>query len=275
MDANVKKLNCISFDIFRSLGMPDIRVMKPEEIFRKTADLKNADWILFPPYGLLNLMAYAFHKSVFPSLNTYHLGFDKVQMTRSFMVRFPEQTPETLIMPAGDNSLEMILDRMRFPFVAKEVRNARGKGVFLIRERKELQDYINKNETLYIQEYLDIRRDLRVVWVADRVVLAYWRTAPPGGFLNNVAAGGSIDYGDIPEQALQLVGEVCRSLNINYAGFDIAEVNGHFYLLEYNLFFGTQALGEKKIQLGPIIHQYLLEQSRTVTPLKPLLPKAV
>ena len=275
MDGQTKIPNLISFDIFRTLGMPNTQIIKPEDIFRKAADLKHADWVLFPPHHLVNLMAFAFQRSVFPSINTYHLGFDKIQMTRAFMVRFPENTPHTMILPKQDHAMERIPDQMTFPFVVKEVRNSQGKGVFLVKNRSEFMAYAKENEILYAQEYLDIHRDLRVVWVGNKVVLAYWRVAAPGGFLNNVAAGGTIDYDNIPEEAIRLVTQVCRTLNIDYAGFDVAESDGHYYLLEYNLFFGTQALNDKKIPLPSIIYQYLLEQTNNITPRNPVLPLAV
>jgi ribosomal protein S6--L-glutamate ligase len=276
MDDSQKKLKLVSFDIYRSLGMPNTRYVKPEDIFQKSSDLRDADWILFPPHSLVNLIAFAFQKPIFPSISTYHLGFDKIQMTRAFLARFPEHTPRTLIGPAQEFYIEKILDEMSFPFIVKENRNAQGKGVFLVKNRSDFMTYARQNEVLYVQEYLEIQRDLRVVWVGDRVVLAYWRIAAPGALLNNLAAGGTIDYDNIPLRAVQLVSQICRNLHINYAGFDIAEISGHYYLLEYNLFFGMQALNEKKITLTPLIYNYLVRQAAdNLTPRKPVLPKAV
>jgi ribosomal protein S6--L-glutamate ligase len=271
-----KKLKLVSFDIFRSLGMPNTEYMKPEDIFQKTSILKNADYVLFPPHSLVNLVTCAFQKSIFPSVNTYHLGYDKIQMTHAFRVCFPEHTPRTLIYPRSDIYVDLILDQMAFPFVVKEVRNAQGKGIFLIHNRNEFLAYAKNNEMLYAQEYLEIDRDLRVVWVGDQTILAYWRIAPQGGFLNNVAAGGRIDYSGIPDEAIRLVSRVCRTLKINHAGFDVAEVNGHYYLFEYNLFFGTQALDEKMIPLTSMIYTYLITQtSENSTPEHPFSHAAI
>lgn len=274
--SDTKKLNLITFDIFRSLNIPGIRNLKPEDIFQKRLDIQQSDWILFPPHTFVNLMVYGFRKPVFPTINTYHLGYDKIQMIHAFMAQFPDNTPRTIIHPNEEHYQKRVLDQMAFPFVAKEIRNSRGRGVFLIENRKDFNDYILKNETLYIQEYLDIKRDLRIIWVGDRVVLSYWRTAATGNFLNNVAAGGSIDFTDIPQGAIELVSNVCRTLNINYAGFDVAEVNGYFYLLEYNLFFGTQALSDQKIMLGPVIYEYLRKHTQKKDdPQTPVLPLAM
>ncbi len=249
--------------------------MKPEEIFKYSQLIENADWILFPSYRLVNLMAYVFKKPIFPNLSTYYLGFDKIEMTRAFLIRFPRHTPHTIICSNEDHNIEMILDTMPLPFVAKEIRNSQGKGTCLIQNRKDLKRFADQNDMLYIQEKLDIDRDLRIVWAGDRIVTAYWRIAPYGGFLNNLSAGGSIHFNDIPEEALLLIQSVCQTLNINYAGFDIAISEGHCYLLEYNLFFGTQALNEKKIPLNTIIYQYLLNQIiKNIPPQNPIIPRA-
>ena len=276
MDEAGKTIRCVSFDIFRSLGIPDTLHVKPESVFQRMPDLKTVDWILFPPYNLVNLMAYALRKQIFPSISTYHLGFDKIQLTRALMARFPEQAPQTLICSPDTTGREQILDQMVFPFVMKAPRNSQGRGVSLIRNKRDFMDFADRQEILYAQEYLDIRRDLRVVRVSNKTVLAYWRAGAEGQFLNNVAAGGTIDYSGIPDKAIDLVAEISRELDINYAGFDVAEVDGRFYVLEYNLFFGTQALNEKKIALAPVIYQYLLEQSQNrIKPTEPLLPLAM
>lgn len=255
-------LRLITFDLFRSFGIPKVIAMKPEEVFSRRDEIVQADWILFSPYSLVNIMAYVFQKPVFPSISTYHLGFDKVQMTRAFLARFPEHTPHTEILPATPASIASILERFSFPFIAKEIRNARGQGTFLIQDRRAWMEYASQNDMLYVQEYLPIDRDLRVIWVADRVVLAYWRIAGAGSYLTNVAAGGEIRFEDIPESALVLVEAVARSFGIDYAGFDVALVDGHPYLFEFNLFFGTQALTMRHINIGTLIYQYLQEKNR-------------
>ena len=62
--------------------------------------------------------------------------------------------------------------------------------------------YVDNNEVLYIQEKLPIDRDLRIVYVGDRVVASYWRIAAEGSFHNNIAKGGSYDFGNIPSGAV-------------------------------------------------------------------------
>jgi ribosomal protein S6--L-glutamate ligase len=103
---------------------------------------------------------------------------------------------------------------------------------------------------LYLQEYLPIRRDLRVVWVGRQVIAAYWRVGAEAAFHNNVARGGSVDFDNVPAEALALVARVATELGVDHAGFDVAEVDGHYYLLEFNTLFGNEALNRRGISLA-------------------------
>lgn len=254
-------MRLLSFDPLRSLGVPGARPVKPTDWFRRRAEILESDWLLFPEYWQVNALVYAWKKRIFPSVSTYHLGHDKVQMTRAFEAACPQHVPLTLILPATERSAEEVLDTLSFPFVAKEVRSSMGQGVHRIDSRSDFKRYAAANEVLYVQEYLPIRRDLRVVWVGDQVLSAYWRQAPPGGFHNNVSRGGAVSFEEIPENALELVQRVATALGIDHAGFDIAVVEGHGYLLEFNLLFGTQALNSRGIAIGPVILDYIRRQA--------------
>lgn len=254
-------MRLISFDPFRSLGMPGVNYIKAELVFAQRELIDAADWLIFPEYWQVNFLVYAFKKRIFPSINTYHLGHDKIEMTRAFQALVPRHVPDTKILACTPFHCEEILDTWVFPFVAKEARSSMGQGVFLIEHRHDFSRYAKANSILYLQEYLPITRDLRVVYIGDRVITAYWRQAPIQGFHNNVAQGGTLSYADIPTQALQLVDKVAKGLGINHAGFDIAEVDGQYYLLEFNTLFGNLGLTEQGIDSGAIIMDYLRRQT--------------
>ncbi|AZR74172.1 alpha-L-glutamate ligase [Anoxybacter fermentans] len=268
-------MRLVSFNPYRSIGVPGVRYIKPEMVFKHREEIAEADWILFPEYWQVNFLVYGLKKRIFPNINTYHLGHDKVEMTRAFWAVCPENTPYTQILASTDANIEQVLDEFTFPFVTKEVRNSMGRGVFLIENKKDFLEYAQKNSILYVQEYLPIDRDLRIVYLGDKVITAYWRIGAEGQFHNNVSRGGSISFDDIPEEAIRLVEKVARKLGINHAGFDVAEVDGHYYFLEFNHMFGNQALLEKKIPVGRLIYEYL--QSQSIPPRepdKPLIPRA-
>ncbi len=250
-------MHLITFNPFRCLDIPGTQYLKPERFYFHIEELRQADWILFPEYWQVNALHYGLHRRIFPSIASYHLGHDKVEMTRALWSVAPAHVPQTLILASTEGVVEYVLEQFALPLVAKEARNSMGRGVFLIESRAALREYAARVETLYVQEYLPITRDLRVVWVGNRVICAYWREGAEGAFHNNVAQGGQLCFEGIPTEALDLVTRVARELGIDHAGFDLAEVDGHFYFLEFNVLFGNMGLRELGITTGAAIMEHL------------------
>jgi ribosomal protein S6--L-glutamate ligase len=145
---------------------------------------------------------------------------------------------------------------MGFPMIAKLPRSARGEHVALITGRQQLMQWLATCEVLYLQEYLPCERDLRVVWVGDRVVTAYWRVGGDG-LHHNLARGAVVDATGVPAAALELVARVASHLGIDHAGFDLLEIGGHCYILELNVLFGFEGINQLGVDLAPVIVDYL------------------
>lgn len=235
-------MHLVSFDVFRTLGFPNTRTLKPEHFFRYQAELAGADWVLFPEHWQLNALIYGMGCRVFPSQASYLIGHNKIEMTRAFQAIVPENIPTTHILANTPANAERLWQEMLLPFVAKQAKSSMGEGVWLIEEREQWLTYLEKVDTLYVQEWLPINRDIRVVVVGDQVLAAYWRLQSDYSFHNNVARGGSVDYSPVPGPALELALRVARTLSVDHAGFDIAMVGDRPYLLEFNRLFGNQGI---------------------------------
>lgn len=255
-------MRLVTFDPFRTLGIPGVRYIKPELYREHLAEILAADWLLFPEYWQVNALIYAHRKRIFPSPAAYHLGHDKVEMTRVLEARWPEHIPATMIRPGTPRDAEEILERLGLPLVAKDIRSSEGRGVTLITDESQWHDYCAHRTVLYAQEYLPIDRDLRVVVIGRDVVASYWRLQPEGGFLNNVAAGGTMAFHAPPPAAVRLVTRIARALRIDHAGFDVAMVGGRPYVLEFNRLFGNAGLREQGIRPAALIYQDLLRRTR-------------
>lgn len=261
-------MKLITFDPFRTLGLPRVHYIKPERAAAQRDQLFDADWLLFPAYWQLHGLHYVVRRPIFPSLASYHLGHDKVEMTRALSLACPQHIPETEILPADATGVSRVLDTWRFPFVAKRVRSSQGEGVFLIENRQQFQHYAAHNDVLYIQKLLPIVRDLRVVVVGREAVAAYWREG--SSFHNNVARGARVRTDlPVPPEALAVVLELAGRLAIDYAGFDVAWVDGHPYVLEFNRLFGNRGIPDLPRRIGEAMHRYLLDGAEPSSPLSP------
>lgn len=263
----------ITFNPFRTLGIPNISYVKPENMFREIDKIKKADYLLFPEYWQVNSLVYGLKKRIFPSISTYHLGHNKIETTRVLQCTFPENVPYTRILNKDLTTIEDIEEEFGYPLVAKEIKNSMGRGVFLVEDRQALKAYFDNNESLYIQERLPIDRDLRVVFVGDSVIGAYWRIAKEGSFHNNIAKGASYDYDNIPVEAIKLVEDVARHLGVNHGGFDVAVVNDRLYILEYNVMFGNEGLRNLGINVEKYIYEYIIKDD-DFKPKNPTWPRA-
>ena len=245
----------VSLDPLRGLHLTSCQV-KPQDWLRQKATLEAADVVLFPQSWQVNVLHHVLRKALFPNVASYRLGWDKVEMTRAFEFAVPEAVPPTLILPANPVAAEEAADTLGFPLVVKHPRHSMGRGVELIEDMSQLLRWTDNANLLYAQAYLENDGDVRVVWVGREVVAAYWRRNP-GSFHNNVARGGQVDFSSIPQNALELVERTALRLGIDHAGFDVILVDGHPFLLEFNVLFGNEALNQAGISLTAPILRYL------------------
>jgi ribosomal protein S6--L-glutamate ligase len=272
-------MNLISFDPLRTLSLPGVSTIKPGHFFKAVDRIKSADWILFPEYWQVNALVFGLKRRIFPSLASYLLGHDKVEMTRGFLSVAPFHVPETLILSMSPENADAAWDQMTLPFVAKIPRSSMGSGVFIIDTRRDWKHYLEQTPVIYAQEYLPIDRDLRIVSVGCRIMGGFWRLQSDRGFHNNLSQGGQIDFSPIPPAAEALVTHLARELSINHGGFDIAMVGDHPYVLEFNRLFGSNSLNLFRGKISRAIMDVLTAETDIQgpnTPFTPLptLPKA-
>ncbi|GAA0344690.1 hypothetical protein GCM10008967_38860 [Bacillus carboniphilus] len=254
----------VTFNPYRTIGIQDVTYIKPENMYRELDTVLEADVVLFPEYWQVNTLVYGLKKRIFPSIETYQIGHTKVEQTRVFQGIFPEHVPYTLIKGSAADIDRDIFDEMPVPFIAKEIRNSMGQGVHLIHDKQDFLQYAVNNDVWYVQEYLPIMKDLRIVWVGNKVIEAYWRVNQGHDFLTNVSQGGIISYENIPMEAIQLVEKAATTLNIDHAGFDIAQVGEKLYFFEINVMFGNQGIRDR--QYTDAILEYLLGERPIILP---------
>ncbi len=200
--------------------------------------IRQAPKIYYPSVFYADLFD-AIGKPLFPSYHTYKCVQDKIKQTALFyLLDIPH--PFTRVF-YGKRRLEKIVRVFTFPLIAKIPRgSALGRGVFLVQNEEELAAYLRLSPVAYIQEYLALDRDIRVVVIGDRVVHASWRLAAQGEYRSNVAAGGTISLEKVPEKVLTLALHTARACGWDDVGIDICAHQGRFLVLEANMKYGKE-----------------------------------
>lgn len=195
-------------------------------------------------------------KPVFPSYHTYKCVMDKIKQTALFdLLAIPH--PRTRVF-YGRRREEKIRRYFDFPFIAKVPRgSAMGRGVFLIRDGGALRSYLQQQPTAYIQEYLPIDRDIRVVVIGDRVVHAYWRIAPVKDFRSNVAVGGEIRLDAVPAEATALALQTARMCRWDDVGIDLCRHQGGYVVLEANMKYGREGFRRAGIDYTRLMEEMI------------------
>jgi ribosomal protein S6--L-glutamate ligase len=200
--------------------------------------MRKAEKIYYPTTFYADLFD-AMGKKTFPSYHTYKCVQDKIKQTALFqLLEVPHPRTRAFY---GKRQKSKITEYFDFPFVAKIPRgSAMGRGVFLIMNEQDLAGYLEETDVAYIQSYLPVDRDIRVVVIGNRVVHAYWRVAKGGEFRTNVALGARISLKPVPEPALDLALDTARKCRWDDVGIDICRHGDTYYVLEANMKYGKE-----------------------------------
>jgi RimK family alpha-L-glutamate ligase len=133
-------------------------------------------------------------------------------------------------------------EELRYPVVAKPRFGSWGRDVALCSDPRALDRYVSTMERRnwwtiggVVQELVrPLGIDLRVVVAGGRVVGAASRTAAPGEWRTNVAAGGTASRALPPADACELALAATAALGIDFAGVDLLPLGDGWIVLEVN-----------------------------------------
>jgi ribosomal protein S6--L-glutamate ligase len=220
--------------------------------------IRQADKIYYPSSFYAELFD-TMGKATFPSYHCYKFGQDKIKQTALFeLLDVPHPRTRAFY---GKRQKKTITDHFTFPFIGKVARgSAMGRGVYLIENPTNLDAYLQEVDIAYIQEYLPVDRDIRVVIIGNRIVHAYWRIAPANEFRTNVAVGGRVSLDPVPEAALDLALHIGRSCRWDDVGIDICQHSGHYYVLEANMKYGKEGFRKAGIDYTQLMEDMIANE---------------
>jgi ribosomal protein S6--L-glutamate ligase len=217
--------------------------------------IRGAEKIYYPSAYYADLFE-TMGKKTFPNPSTYRFAQNKIKQTTLFhLLGIP--TPRTQMF-YGVRKAEKIVQAFSYPFIGKIPRgSALGLGVFLIQNRDELEAYCGLTKTAYIQEYLPIAQDFRVVVIGNEFVHAYRRVPPPGEFRCNVAVGAKIEFDGIPREAVRLAKYTAARCRWDDVGIDVCEWRGGYYVIEANMKYGKEGLRQAGIDYATLMEKLI------------------
>lgn len=133
--------------------------------------------------------------------------------------------------------------KLNYPMVVKLNSSSLGAGVFIARDRVELQKVLFdiSDKPHHVQECIveSTGEDIRVIVVAGKVVASMHRYSDTD-FRSNVELGGKGEVVELSKEYKELAERVARELNLDYCGVDILISKNGPILCEVNsnAFFG-------------------------------------
>ena len=175
------------------------------------------------------------------------------------------QVPDALL---ALNNRRLNEDRERYgeEAVFKTAIGTHGGGTWKVGLEEQITSKIG-NRQAFLQELIERdgerHRDLRVYVVGDRIVCAMNRYAPENDWRTNVALGGDVENASerMPDEVREMALQATDAVGLDYAGVDLVEGEGGWYVLEVNPTAGFRGLYRaSKVSPAPYIAQLAIKR---------------
>ncbi len=160
-----------------------------------------------------------------PSLDTQFANKSKENVTR-FAWKYGLPVPKTYIFYDRKKGYEF-LKKTDYPKIVKRSYGPSNYGGYFVHKvdsKKEAIKLFDKKKyhPMYLQDFVPMEADIRVMLIGHKPVCAFWRRPPKGHWLTNTSQGGSMDYQDVPKSVLDLAVKTSKAAKAEYWACDIA-----------------------------------------------------
>ncbi len=173
--------------------------------------------------------------------------------------------PNTLLLKHPID-VDFVEKHIGYPAIVKTISGSYGKGVFLVENKKQLNQLVTmaeitqKSYNIVIQEFIKDTwgKDLRVFVVNNKVVGCMLRQAIDDDFRANISRGGEgIPY-EVNDQIEWISSEASKALDLDIAGVDLLFDGDGYKICEVNSNPGFEGMEQytKKNIAGEIV-QYI------------------
>lgn len=192
-------------------------------------------------------------KPIFPDMNQYFAYNNKILQSNIFKLYNVPQV-KTYITFKKSRALE-IIKNIKYPFILKDAHGYGGLHVHKIDNRNQAREYVEKifspcglrhdlatmRNYFYVEEFIKIEKDLRVIIIGNKVACAYWRSSE-GDWRHNIGLGGGANFEKIPKSALDFCVKFNKKMGYHWMAYDIfVQKNGKILMSEFACNFGIKA----------------------------------
>ena len=171
-----------------------------------------------------------------PSLDTQFSNKSKENVTR-FAWKYNIPVPKTYIF-YDKKKADKFVETTKYPKIIKKSYGPSNYGGYFVHKvdsKQEAKELLAKKKynPVYMQDFVPMEADVRVMLIGHKPVCAFWRRPPEGEWLTNTSQGGSMDYQNVPKELLDLAVKVSKAANAEYWACDIAVgKDGKYRILE-------------------------------------------
>lgn len=157
------------------------------------------------------------------------------------------------------------LDSLPYPVIVKNPAGRKGKNIYKIDTKGNLEKFLNKMPDLMpflFQEFLPTDGDIRILVVGYKAIGAMKRHLVHGDFRANISQGADAEKFELTPEVKDLAEKAARITETEFAGVDLIESKGKFYVIEVNR--SPQFKGFKKytkVDPSPFIIDYLEQKA--------------
>ena len=160
-----------------------------------------------------------------PSMDTQFSNKSKENVTH-FCEKYRLPIPKTEIF-YEQSEAKAFLSKTDYPKIIKRSygpSNYGGYYVHKVDSEAEALELLSEKRyyPVYLQDFVPMKADIRVMLIGHKPVCAFWRRPPEGEWLTNTSQGGSMDYMDVPQEALEVAVRASKSANAEYWACDVA-----------------------------------------------------
>ncbi len=189
-----------------------------------------------------------------------------------FMTQLYLNTEKEIKMPSTYFTVQIsetksFLKTLNYPIILKFPTGTHGKGVIFAESYSSASSMVDAlqvfKQPVVVQDYINIKSDIRVIVAGDRVVGAMRRNAKSGDIRANAHQGGGAEVFVVTPQIKQMSLKAAKKLNASVCAIDIIESDYGPQILEVNTSPGLQKITEvTRKNIAGEIASYLFEQTK-------------